>query len=492
MNTGMRPALKLLSLNCNGLRDANKRRTLFTMLAAGRWDVVALQETHHVSDAEGESWAAAGAGPLHPWPGVSFWSHGTSASRGVALLFKHACLASEAALRSRDESGRCIVVDFMMNEVSCSAASVYAPVERQDRCTFFTSIVQPALPHDRQLLMGGDFNCVADASLDQCRAGAATTNVVPRTVGYAGGLDVVEAAFDLVDIWRHQHGVEVMFTHVASNAHGQSAARLDRWLLSSAFVDWHSTSGVALGLPGDHLGVTVSLSTPDAVCRGPGPWSFPLPLLHDESFCLSLKGEIQSFLAQHAVGPTMSHAQRWDNLKACVRDYTQAHSFTAGRQRRAMSQLLERVAARAMALAVANQQDPNALQAFRQAQARLQALHEREAKSAALKAGVAWQHYGEQSTFYFYHLAKQRARASEIRAVSVPGHDQPLPLTSIAACQTAGVHLASAFSSDSPTGLFALRPVDAGAQQALLASVTRKLSHTASLHCEGIHLWVLA
>ena len=55
-------------------KKKKKRRTLFTMLIAGRWDVVALQETHHVSDAEGERWAVAGSGPLHPWPGVSFWS----------------------------------------------------------------------------------------------------------------------------------------------------------------------------------------------------------------------------------------------------------------------------------------------------------------------------------------------------------------------------------------------------------------------------------
>ena len=98
-----------------------------------------------------------------------------------------------------------------------------------------------------------------------------------------------------------------------------------------------------------------------------------------------------------------------------------------------------------MAHAAMNQQDPNALQAFRQARARLQAMHDREAKHAALKAGIAWQHYGEQSTFYFYHLAKLRARASEMRALSIAGHDEPPDLTSIAACQTAGVQLASAF-----------------------------------------------
>ena len=85
------------------------------------------------------------------------------------------------------------------------------------------------------------------------------------------------------------------------------------------------------------LGVSLSLSAPDAVCRGPGQWSFPLPLLHDENFCMALTLEMRVFLDAHEIGPDMTHAQRWDDLKACVRDYTQAQSFTVGRQRRAKS-----------------------------------------------------------------------------------------------------------------------------------------------------------
>ena len=56
MSRPRQPSLRLLSLNVNGLRDAAKRRTLFSLLHRDRWDVVLLQETHHSSQAEGEEW----------------------------------------------------------------------------------------------------------------------------------------------------------------------------------------------------------------------------------------------------------------------------------------------------------------------------------------------------------------------------------------------------------------------------------------------------
>ena len=67
-----RPALRLLSLNVNGLGQPEKRRTLFHCLAQGHWDIVALQETHHADAEEGATWASAGAGPGHPWAGQAF------------------------------------------------------------------------------------------------------------------------------------------------------------------------------------------------------------------------------------------------------------------------------------------------------------------------------------------------------------------------------------------------------------------------------------
>ena len=54
---------------------------------------------------------------------------------------------------------------------------------------------------------------------------------------------------------------------------------------------------------------------------------------------------------------------------------------------------------------------------WQMAQARLQDYHTDRAAAAATRAGILWQQYGEQSTFYFYHLAKQRQRSTALTSL---------------------------------------------------------------------------
>ena len=395
MSSGMRPCLKFLSLNVNGLREAGKRQTVFAMLQTGRWDVVALQETHHINSDEGEAWAASRVGSVLAWPGVSFWSHGTSASRGVALLFKEGCIAEGICLRASSLDGHLIVVDFSIMGEQFSVASVYAPANSgQRRCQFFADMM-PVLPEGRHLFVGGDFNCVRDAALDQQGQSAAGFGPVPRESGYAGGLDALEAAFDLVDIWRERHPGIAGFTHLAANGLGRSCARLDRWLVSSSLDSWCATADIIPGWPTDHLSVSLELFPPTGVCKGPGPWSFPLPLLHSDHFCEELNNVIVTYLQEHPVSQAFTHVMRWDALKCLIRDHTQQYSFVAAQRRRAKRRMLEGKVERAMHAAALSQDDLNALPAFQSAQAELQQYHLSEARLGAIKAGVLDQHYGE-------------------------------------------------------------------------------------------------
>ena len=484
MSSGMRPSLKFLSLNVNGLRDARKRQAVFARLRSECWDIVALQETHHIDSDEGKAWAASGVGSLLAWPGVSFWSHGTSASRGVALLFRERCVVEGISLRTQGPDGRVLVVDFSVQGEVFSVVSVYAPANcGQQRCQFFSHSLLPVLPQGRHLLLGGDYNCVRDALLDQ--RGQSPSGSVPRVSGYTGGLDAVEAAHDLVDIWRERHPAEAGFTHVPSNAMGRSSARLDRWLVSSSLEPWCTGANIAYGWPTDHLGVSLVLHPPTGLCRGSGPWSFPLPLLHNEQFCAELEGVISLYLADHPVADDLTPALRWDGLKRMVRDHTQQYSYVCAQRRRARQRLLEGVVERAMHAATVAGDDPNALSAFQSAQAALQQYHQQEAGLAAMRAGVLDQHYGEQSTFWFYHLHNKRSRASDLHELRMSASGDPISLSTMETSCAAGEHLADAFSSDSPSGLFAQQPADSQAQERLLSSVSRRLSQDACQQCEG-------
>ena len=68
----------------------------------------------------------------------------------------------------------------------------------------------------------------------------------------------------LYDVWRDLNSDRRAFTHIATS--GPSAARLDRWLISEQLPATVSkepqATGHGIGYPGDHLGVSLSLTTP--------------------------------------------------------------------------------------------------------------------------------------------------------------------------------------------------------------------------------------
>ncbi len=146
MSSSGQPSLRLLSLNVNGLRDAAKRRTLFNLLHRDRWDVVLLQETHHVSQAEGKEWIGEGAGGLRAnWRGPSIWSHGTDRSRGVAVLVSPSAAqrVPDLELQHSSPHGRSLGVSFTLWGTPFTAISVYAPSTAASRPAFFRHQLLP-------------------------------------------------------------------------------------------------------------------------------------------------------------------------------------------------------------------------------------------------------------------------------------------------------------------------------------------------------------
>jgi exonuclease III len=74
-------SLQLMSLNTNGLREGNKRCSLFNWLKQfhnGSSKITFLQETHTDKKID-QTWK-------DEWGGEVLFSHGTSGSKGVAVL----------------------------------------------------------------------------------------------------------------------------------------------------------------------------------------------------------------------------------------------------------------------------------------------------------------------------------------------------------------------------------------------------------------------
>ena len=69
----------IISVHVKGIRTFAKRQKVFSWLARKKVDVILLQETYSTAEVE-RYWK-------HQWKGDMFFSHGTTYSKGVTVLF---------------------------------------------------------------------------------------------------------------------------------------------------------------------------------------------------------------------------------------------------------------------------------------------------------------------------------------------------------------------------------------------------------------------
>ena len=296
----------------------------------------------------------------------------------------------------------------------------------------------------------------------------------------------------------------------ASSHADSSGARLDRWLVSTNILHHVRHTDTIVGLPGDHLGVVITPShSPTGQPRGPAPWTFPMQLLDDPVYRTELTDLVQQTLQQNPVCQSYSHGQRWDALKRDIRDHCTEYSHLARIRQTAETAVLRSRAAEARRAFTEASTAGSHLSVWQQAYRDLQQHHHDRAQAAAVRAGILWQDYGEQSTFYFYHLGRQRQVATTFtqirdsnwetyyygskgiaREVSIPlikwyidryTYSLDGPRSRVAAGQALAQH----FSSASPHGLFTPQPTCQDAQQEMLGALDTFLSEEAAQACEG-------
>ena len=103
--------------------------------------------------------SGVGRGQAQPPPGMAHPS-GLPAPQPVEVWL---CLAlSGATSAAVDPHSRFVAVQCDLSGSPITVASVYAPVERQERVPFFQGSLLPALPAGTPLALGGNWNCVAN------------------------------------------------------------------------------------------------------------------------------------------------------------------------------------------------------------------------------------------------------------------------------------------------------------------------------------------
>ncbi|KAJ8047886.1 LINE-1 reverse transcriptase-like [Holothuria leucospilota] len=180
--------LKLLSFNARGLRQSKKRRRLFAYLHRRKSDVILIQESHScISDEKYRT---------NEWGSKILFSHGSTTSRGVCLLFSPS-LNVDILKHTANLHGRYLIVDLKLLDKIITVVGIYDP--NVDSPSFFKDLSNELSNfHCDTNVMAGDFNFVFNLDLDKV-GGLRKTNFKARDECLT-----LMTTFNLVDIWREK------------------------------------------------------------------------------------------------------------------------------------------------------------------------------------------------------------------------------------------------------------------------------------------------
>ena len=154
--------VKLVSLNVKGIGNFKKRRTIYTWCRRRKVDIIFLQETHSKKETEIQ-WK-------NEWGGKMLFSHGSSNSWGTAILIKNTINCTIMSTIS-DPLGRYIISKIQIDDKLYVFVNVYAPNKDKDSIQFFKKLYILLQTEDLEcednIILGGDFNCPLNPSLDK-------------------------------------------------------------------------------------------------------------------------------------------------------------------------------------------------------------------------------------------------------------------------------------------------------------------------------------
>ena len=123
----MSEAINIYSINARGLGDKYKWEAVFSWLRGNGPGICLFQESHTCSASE-KQWKGQWGGPIH-------FSHGTSNSKGVAILISPQLNTSVHSVKTDPEnSGRFLLVQCSF-ESNKYIVNIYSPIFKL--CTFF-------------------------------------------------------------------------------------------------------------------------------------------------------------------------------------------------------------------------------------------------------------------------------------------------------------------------------------------------------------------
>lgn len=238
--------LKVLTVNCQGLGDPNKRRDVFKILKTKNYNIYFIQDTHFIQEDENLIQTQ--------WGYKAFFSSYKSNSRGVAILFNNNC---EITIHEqyRDDNGNYLILDVIVDNLHFLLINIYGP--NSDKPEFYSQLLNTLqdIYSSQYIILGGDFNLILNKELDSVNY-LHHNNPKSRQE-----VDNLMNTLNLKDVFRENYPDSRMFTWRRRNPIKQ--ARLDFFLISESLLPKILSVKSENSYRSDHSPVILSCKTSD-------------------------------------------------------------------------------------------------------------------------------------------------------------------------------------------------------------------------------------
>ena len=385
--------LNINSFNARGLADRHKRRAVFHWLHTFHPGIVLLQETHSNVNLEKE-W-------LNDWGGPIYFSHGTTNSRGVAILIPN---TMQVTVNDKviDTDDRFLSINVDIGEHCFTIINVYAPTkDKEEKQLEFMQFISDYLVNTeiKNILIGGDLNVYLDPEMD--KKGGIKTDL--SKYGYA--IHEFIEYNNLTDVWRTLNPNLRQYTWRGNTRNGLVQSRLDYWLVSVHMLYELNTVSISPGMRSDHSIIKISFKLKDTGSRGKGFWKFNSSLLRDEEYIERVKQIINECQVKYS--DLKDHGLMWEVVKCEIRSETLSYSAWKTRVEREKQQnLYKRLSELEPYLDIDNVLKVE----YDKIKRELESLIEIKANGAFIRSRAKYIEQGEKCTKFFLQQEKSRAK----------------------------------------------------------------------------------
>ena len=277
-------ALKILSMNCQGLGDLDTRRDVFNYLRKMDCSIFCLQDTHFEN--------AQKAYIRAQWGYECLTNSFNSSSRGVAILFK-SNFEYKLGRTKCDDNGNLLVIEIETSFYRITIVNIYGP--NKDTPDFYKMVSESLEEFDNEFnIVCGDFNLVLDQELD-------TYNYKHRNNPQARNeILKIMNKFNLCDPWRINNPDSRRYTW--SKKAPLKKARLDFFLISEELLSCILKTSIVPGYKTDHNAIEISIQLSEFT-KGKGFWKFNNSLLNNTQYVERVKSVIYTVVEEYALLP---------------------------------------------------------------------------------------------------------------------------------------------------------------------------------------------